>query len=119
MNSSSSSSPNLQTVLEHKCVLGEGPVWSVETQTIYWLDITQNLIHSFDINQQKHSSFNVGEMVGCIAFREKGGLIAGLQNGIAFIDFENNKVEQRGHWVRASPHNGLKDWDGDLLRLSP
>jgi sugar lactone lactonase YvrE len=84
---------NIQTVLEHKCALGEGPVWNEETQTIFWLDITQNLIHSFNINQQKHFSFNVGEMVGCISFREKGGLIAGLQNGIAFIDIENNKVE--------------------------
>ena len=85
---------NLQTVLEHKCALGEGPVWNEETQTIFWLDITQNLIHRYNINQQKHSSFNVGEMVGCIAFREKGGLIAGLQNGIAFIDIENKKVER-------------------------
>jgi sugar lactone lactonase YvrE len=84
---------NLQTVLEHKCALGEGPVWNEETQTIFWLDITQNLIHSYNINQQKHSSFNVGEMVGSIAFREKGGLIAGLQNGIAFIDIENKKIE--------------------------
>lgn len=84
---------NLQTVLEHKCQLGEGPVWNEGMQTIFWLDITQNLIHSYSINQQKHTSFNVGEMVGSIAFREKGGLIAGLQHGIAFIDIENKKVE--------------------------
>ena len=101
--------PNLQTVLEHKCVLGEGPVWNEETQTIYWLDIPQNLIHSFDINQQKHRSFNVGEMVGCIAFREKGGLIAGLQNGIAFIDIENKKVE---HIVNPQDDASIRFNDG-------
>ena len=85
--------PNLETVLEHKCALGEGPVWNAETQTIFWLDIVENLIHQYNISEQKHTSFNVGEMVGSIAFREKGGLIAGLQNGIAFIDIENKKVE--------------------------
>lgn len=84
---------NLQPVLEHKCVLGEGPVWNETTQTIFWIDIVENLIYSYNINQQKHASFNAGEMVGSIAFREKGGLIAGLQNGIAFIDLENKKVE--------------------------
>ncbi len=84
---------NLEIVLDHKCKLGEGPVWDQETQTIMWLDIVENLIHSYNINQQKHTSFNTGEMVGCIAPREKGGLIAGLQNGIAFIDAENKRVE--------------------------
>jgi sugar lactone lactonase YvrE len=105
MNSSS----NLQTVLQHRCALGEGPVWNEETQTIFWLDITQSLIHSYNINQQKHIIFNAGEMVGCIAFREKGGLVAGLQNGIAFIDIENNKVE---HIINPQDNPAIRFNDG-------
>ena len=101
--------PNLQTVLEHKCALGEGPVWNEETQTIFWLDITQNLIHSYNINEQKHTSFNVGEMVGSIAFREKGGLIAGLQNGITFIDIESKKVE---HIINPQNDSSVRFNDG-------
>jgi sugar lactone lactonase YvrE len=100
---------NLQPVLNHKCTLGEGPVWDEKTQTILWLDIVENLIHSYNISQQKHTSFNVGEMVGCIAFREKVGLIAGLQNGIAFIDIENKKVE---HIINPQNDSSIRFNDG-------
>lgn len=84
---------NIQTVSDRKCTLGEGPVWNADTQTILWIDIVENLIHQYNINQQKHTKFNVGEMIGCIAMREKGGLIAALQNGFAFVDMEKKTVQ--------------------------
>ena len=93
---------NLQPVLKHTNTLGEGPLWNEETQTIFWLDIVENLIHSYSINKQKHTSFNVGEMIGCIAPREQGGLVAALQNGFAFVDFENKTVEHI-----ANPEEGI------------
>ncbi len=83
----------LEVVTEHTCVLGEGPVWNNDTQTILWIDIVEGLIHQYNLNNKDFTSFKVGEMIGCIALREKGGLIAGLQNGIAFIDMQKNIVE--------------------------
>ncbi len=100
---------NLQTVLDYKCTLGEGPVWNEETQTILWIDIVEGLIHQYNINQQKHTSFNVGEMIGCIALRENGGLIAALQNGFAFIDLDKKIVE---HVINPQSDTSIRFNDG-------
>ena len=43
-------------------------------------------------------------MVGCIAPKESGGFIAGLENGIGFIDIEKNIVQ---HII--NPEEGLSN----------
>lgn len=93
-----------EIVLDHICLLGEGPLWDADDQRILWLDIISGKIHQYNINMSTHKTFNVGEMVGCIAARENNGFIAGLENGIAFIDIENNSVQ---HIV--NPEEGLNN----------
>ncbi len=82
-----------EVVTDHKCILGEGPVWDADTQTIMWIDIVEKLIHQYNINDKRLQSFDVGEMVGCIVLREKGGLVAALKKGFAFVDIEKNTVK--------------------------
>ncbi len=82
-----------EIVLDHSCELGEGPVWDEANQCILWLDIKRGEIHEYDPSLNTHKSFYVGEMIGCIAPREKGGFIAGLENGIGFIDSEKKTVQ--------------------------
>lgn len=82
-----------EIVIDHQCELGEGPVWDAQKQIILWLDIKQGKIHQFNPINNQHNYFNVGEMVGCIVPREQGGFIAGLANGVAFINIENNTVQ--------------------------
>jgi sugar lactone lactonase YvrE len=96
--------PIPEIVSDHICELGEGPVWDEVNQRILWLDIIKGQIHQYKINTYSHNVFNVGEMVGCIAPRTNGGWIAGLKNGIAFIDIEKNLVQ---HII--NPEEGLSN----------
>ena len=82
-----------EIVVDHTCELGEGPVWDAQKQIIFWLDIKQGKIHQYNPANNQHSYFNVDEMVGCIVPREQGGFIAGLENGVAFIDIEKKSVQ--------------------------
>jgi sugar lactone lactonase YvrE len=82
-----------EIVVHHACQLGEGPVWDATNNTIIWLDILQGEIHQHNIYTKQHSIFQVGEMIGCIAPKEHGGFIAGMENGIAFIDIVNNIIQ--------------------------
>lgn len=93
-----------EIVLDHICKLGEGPVWDAASNSILWLDILKGEIHQFNTNTKQHSIFTAGEMIGCIAPREQGGFIAGLESGIGFIDIENNEVK---HII--SPEEGLNN----------
>jgi len=94
----------LEIVSDHICELGEGPVWDEYEQCILWLDITRGKIHQQNIYTNEYSNFNVGEMIGCIAPRQSGGLIAGLKNGIAFIDVKKKFVQ---HII--NPETGLNN----------
>ena len=82
-----------EIVVDHNCELGEGPVWDAANKQILWLDIKKGAIHQFNIYTKTHKIFSVGEMVGCIAPRESGGFIAGVENGVAFIDIEKDFVQ--------------------------
>ncbi len=82
-----------EVVFDVSCTLGEGPVWDEMNKIIYWLDIIKGEIHQFNLQEKKHNNFNVGEMIGCMALRENAGLIAGLKNGIAFINMHRQRIE--------------------------
>jgi sugar lactone lactonase YvrE len=78
----------------HPCLLGEGPLWDAANNCIYWVDIIPGDIHRFYPAAFEHSVFNVGEMIGAIALRKSGGLVAAMQYGFAFVDFDNKTLER-------------------------
>ena len=65
--------------------LGEGPIWSADTNSVTWTDITKNTFHTADIDTGKTMSFGVPSMVGAIAQSKDGGYIAATQKGFARI----------------------------------
>ncbi len=79
-----------EPVVDHRCELGEGPLWDVELQQIHWLDIENGHIHTFNTATAYFTTINIHQRIGCIAFC-KGSFefIAGLQNGFATIHREN------------------------------
>jgi len=74
-------------------ILGEGPLWSVEEQAIYWVDIDGKKIQRFYPETGKYDSFDVPVKVCLMAFREKGGLICGTEDGFYFWNIETQKMD--------------------------
>ncbi len=64
--------------------LGEGPLWHPEEETLYWVDIEGESFHRYSFHTGQWNTFNLGQAIGCLAFRASGGLVLGLQNGLAF-----------------------------------
>jgi len=76
---------NIRAISEVISDLGEGPIWSANTNSVTWTDITQNTFHTADIDTGKTMSFGVPSMVGAIAHSKDGGYIAATQKGFARI----------------------------------
>jgi sugar lactone lactonase YvrE len=68
--------------------LGEGPIWSPETNCVTWTDITQNKIHRADLDTGITQSFVAPSMVGAIAHTRVGDYIAATQEGFARVSIE-------------------------------
>lgn len=83
----------MDTVVEHKCLLGEGPVWDAQRNMIYWVDILNGEIHEFSLEKKTHKTIPVHQMIGAVAICTNGNFIAALQNGFAFIDRISGKIK--------------------------
>jgi sugar lactone lactonase YvrE len=76
---------DIRAISEVVSDLGEGPIWTPETNSVTWTDITKNTFHTADIDTGKTMSFGVPSMVGAIAHSKDGGYIAATQKGFARI----------------------------------
>ena len=79
----------LEKVCDTRCKLGEGPCWDEVNQIIYWIDIINKAVHSYNLKNNKSRTINLEKYVGSIGLRNNGDMIAALQDGFYFI---NNKT---------------------------
>jgi len=82
-------------------ILGEGPLWNVKEQAIYWVDIIGKKIQRYFPESQKYEVFDVPLQVGLMAFRDQGGLVCGTENGFYFWE-----VGEKGMRFIANPEKG-------------
>lgn len=84
---------DIQTIMPGASRLGEGAVWDVQDQKLWWVDITGGLIYCYDPEQNEMARFEFGEPVGCLARREKGGLVVAAKSGFWLFDPETGKKQ--------------------------
>jgi sugar lactone lactonase YvrE len=73
--------------------LGEGPIWSVEEQALYWVDIYGKCIERYDPQTHLRKTFQLPCKVGAAAFRKRGGFVLATDQGFAFWDGQSDAVE--------------------------
>ncbi len=74
------------------CALGEGPLWSLEEQCLYFVDINGFQVHRFDPYTETHRSYTAPEEPACLALMESGRLMVALRSGFATLN------TQSGDW---------------------
>jgi sugar lactone lactonase YvrE len=75
-------------ILDAHATLGEGPVWDADAGVLWWVDIEGKRIHRFDPATGADTSIPTPSMVGALALRVGGGLLAALADGVYTVDFE-------------------------------
>ena len=69
-----------------RATLGEGPCWDAGAQRLYWVDIEQNRLHSYDPATGRDQAIDVGQRIGVAVKRQAGGLVLGLKSGFYAFD---------------------------------
>ena len=117
-----------------KCVaivhntLGECPVWDIEHQALYWVDITEKILHRYDPATTVVKTWKTPFEFGSIALRKDGrSIIAGTRDGFAIYDLESETYEQFATPEKLLPENRLNDgkcdprgrfWCGSIHEVS-
>jgi L-arabinonolactonase len=108
--------------------LGEGTLWGPSAQRLWWVDIWGKAIHCTDPETRKDVVYRTGEYVGCLALREKGGLVVTLADGFYFFDPKTNRydkiVDPEAHEPDTRFNDGKTDrqgrfWSGTVFEAPP
>jgi sugar lactone lactonase YvrE len=76
----------VENVLEARARLGEGPIWNSTQKLLYWVDIYNHRVHQFNPATGDNSFFDVGDVVGAIAFAGENRLLVAQRHHLAFLN---------------------------------
>lgn len=130
----------IEIVADVKTTLGEGPLWDIEQQRLYWIDSFDGRILRCTEDGRELRAWDVGQKVGSMALRKNGDhALVALQNGIHNLDMttgnlepivdpepnlpdnrlNDGKVDRQGRFVFGSMDTLEESASGKLYRLDP
>lgn len=71
-----------ELIFDARNATGESPVWNVQEQALYWVDIPAGRLYRWNLADASTQSWQAGEMLACIAAHPAGGWLAGMQSGL-------------------------------------
>lgn len=99
----------IECVAATRSRIGEGAVWDDRAGVLWWVDIPSGLIHCFDPRTRKNDTWEWGEPVGCLAVRERDGLVLAAKSGFWFFDPETGVREAIHDPEADKPENRFND----------
>jgi L-arabinonolactonase len=130
----------IDTVVDIKTHLGEGPVWDVDTQRLYWVDSAVGNVYRATATGTELRAWDLPGKVGSLAIRRDGdGAVVAIQSGFHFLDFatgdteliadpepdlplnrfNDGKVDRRGRFLAGTMDTREESPTGSLYRLDP
>lgn len=82
----------VELCLEAHAVLAEGPLWDERSGVLYWVDIMGETVSRTDPLTGETETCPLGQPVGTVVLRERGGLLVAVRDGIAALDLETCKL---------------------------
>jgi L-arabinonolactonase len=127
----------VQRIGQTSDILGEGPVWDVQEQAFYWVDIRSCLVRRYDWGSGRTQEWTLPEMVGSLAVRERRGLLLALRSSLSFFDpasgalervaapeagrenmrFNDGKCDRQGRFWAGTMNDIVREPSGTLYRL--
>lgn len=75
----------VDVAVSRRTVCGEGPIWDAENGILHWVDIIPGEIYATDVATGDTRVTTYPEMVGAVAQRTAGGIVAAVASG--FVGF--------------------------------
>lgn len=99
----------VELLVDFHAQVGEGPIWDEERQVLYWVDIMANKVCVYDPAKKENTAIDVGQPVGTVVVREKGGLMLALHHGFGAFDLETKKLTLIADPEAHLPQNRFND----------
>ena len=86
---------SVECVVDSRSELGEATTWDPREQVLCGVDIKSRLIHRYDIRRPaEHRTFAAPHDLGCLAVRERGGLVVTMSDGFLLLRPGDRRVRE-------------------------
>lgn len=99
----------IDVLVDVKPIIGEGPVWDVQEQRLYWIDVVGCRVFSCTADGGEVRSWDMPDPIGSMALRRSGGAVVALATGFHFLDFNTGDTQLIVNPEAARPNNRLND----------
>lgn len=99
----------IEVLVDVKTILGEGPVWDVQEQRLYWIDSFGCKVFRCTADGREIRAWDVPDKIGSMALREQGGAVIALASGFHFLDFHTGATQLVVDPETDKPHTRLND----------
>jgi sugar lactone lactonase YvrE len=96
-------------VLDIRASLGESPVWSIDEQALYWVDINAPTLNRFDPATGENVAMPMSESIGCFALRASEGFVVALRDGFWLASNEGRLTRKVGNAPYDPRHHRFND----------
>jgi sugar lactone lactonase YvrE len=127
----------VECVVPGQDILGECPLWDGRNQCLWWVDGRAPAIRRWVPGASEVTSITLPEVIGSIALRERGGLIAATQSGLHTVDitsgmltpladpethlpenrFNDGRCDRQGRFLAGTMNDVRRDPTGSLYRF--
>lgn len=128
-----------ECIWDARAQLGEGPLWSVREQALYWVDILSYRVHRYSPNEGQRTWQFDHEVSALAECADHDSLIVTTRHGFAYFDpssgkltpkitieqdmpgnrFNDGKCDPRGRFWAGTMDFACQQPTGSLYRLSP
>jgi len=95
--------------------LGEGPLWDVREQALYWVDIFESRLHRLTPATGEVRHWDMPERIASVALRDQGGLVIAFASGLAFYDLDSSRLDWIARPEAHLPSNRFNDGKVDRM----
>jgi sugar lactone lactonase YvrE len=96
------------------CILGEGPMWHTERNSLFWADIEGKSIYEYNDAGKTLHEWKLDYRVSMIVQDVNGHLILALQGGLAKFDLHSGKLQWLVDIENNIPNNRCNDGGCDV-----
>jgi sugar lactone lactonase YvrE len=99
----------IEVLVDVKPTIGEGPVWDVQEQRLYWIDVEGCRVFRCTADGRELRAWDLPEAIGSLALRRDGGAVVALASGFHFLDFNTGDTQLIAKTAADKPHTRLND----------
>jgi sugar lactone lactonase YvrE len=104
-----------ELVVDAKSVLGEGPHWDADSQSLLWVDIFGNKLHRFHPGEGKLEAFDFDEYVTAAVPAKNGDILLTFPHSIGAFNTKSGELRVLQEGIEADkPNNRFNDGKCDV-----